>query len=775
MSARDYLPLLTDSRTIIRTLRQAFGAPKPPEVNTYEHGQTARMIDLVHPSRLSARVVGAREETPTTRTLVLAPVDRPLQYLPGQYVNVLAAVHGVSTSRALSISSAPNPRGELELTVKRQEDGFVSKHLVDRVEVGDLLTISGAEGDFHHSPVRDGEDLVFIAGGSGITPFMGMIEHLLMRRPDVRMHLIYASRDEREIIFRERLQRLAESHEQLSVVFVLSAPGESWSGERGRIDGEMIQRHLGRVERYSSFFICGPTGMQRSVKRDLEALGVDAGRVRVETYGVIDDATRRSERVFSLRLEGSDEVLLAPASEPLLNVLERAGHSVPALCRTGSCGSCRTKLVGGEVRRSSEPGMRGSDREAGFIHPCISHPASNLSLRVNCNASSAEPSTSAELGEVATEAPAPGVLSETEVPARESVASRLPWLKSLLAVGGLGLFVYLVASSGISMEMLADVGWTGFGLLLAISSVAILLDTLAWYFSLRHVARPGLARLLGLRLGGDALTNALPGGVVLGEPFKALMVKRWFGVSLTDSAASLMTVKFGLGITQSIFVLVGLLLIYPLLRDRSQELFGFVGAQYIGLAVIVGFQLVLLMLLFAVFRGRSFGTLARWLGRLPIPPLRRWLSSNGQRFAAVDESFAGVFRNNRRSLPVVFTVLMAGWLASSLESYVLLRALGQPVSLTTAFALESVGSMFRLLFFLVPSGIGGQDASFLALFRLFDLPRAAGGAFVLVKRAKELVWIGVGLILIVLFRKGRTVEGSVALAGVPASEEAASA
>jgi uncharacterized protein (TIRG00374 family) len=329
--------------------------------------------------------------------------------------------------------------------------------------------------------------------------------------------------------------------------------------------------------------------------------------------------------------------------------------------------------------------------------------------------------------------------------------------------------------------MLADVGSTGFGLLLAISSVAILLDTLAWYFSMRHVARPGLARLLGLRLGGDALTNALPGGVVLGEPFKALMVKRWFGVSLTDSAASLMTVKFGLGITQSLFVLAGLLLIYPLLRDRSQELFGFAGAQYIGLAVIVGFQLVLLMLLFAVFRGRSFGTLARGLGRLPIAPLRRWLGKNEQRFAAVDESFAGVFRNNRSSLPVVFTVLMAGWLASSLESYVLLRALGQPVSLTTAFTLESVGSMFRLLFFLVPSGIGGQDASFLALFRLFDLPRAAGGAFVLIKRAKELVWIGVGLILIVLFRKGRTGdepredEVTVDMAGVPASEEAASA
>lgn len=774
MSARDYLPLLTDSKTIIRTLRQAFGSPRSPTKSPYQRGLTARASEAVHPSRLGVKVVGVRQETASTRTLVLAPAQGRLPpFLPGQYVNVSVEVQGVRTSRPMSISSAPGSREELELTVKRLEHGFVSKYLVDRVQVGDLLTISGAEGDFHYSPVRDGEHLVMIAAGSGITPFMGMIEHLLVQRPRVRMQLLYASRDEHEIVFKERLQRLAAGHEQLSVVFVVSVPSASWSGERGRIDRGLLQRHLGRIERYTSYFICGPSGMQRGVLGDLESMGVDRGRVRVETYGSVDDITRLSEEVFSLRIEGSDEVIRAPAAEPLLNTLERAGHSVPALCRSGTCGCCRTKLVDGEVKRPPEPGLRRSDQEAGFIHACISHPASDLVLRVN---QSTNTSTD-QVHERAIVADGPGSEAPNLPDLPEPVAGqgRRPWLKSALALGGLGLFLYLVVSSGISREMLADVGWNGFGLLIAISSAVILLDVLAWTFSMRHVARPGLTRLLGLRLGGDSLTNALPGGVVLGEPFKAVMLRRWFGVSLSDGAASLMTVKFGLGITQSIFVLVGLLLVYPLLRDRSLELFGFHGAQYISLALIVGFQLVLVLLLFAVFRGRSFGAVARGIGRLPIAPLRRWLAANEQRFAAVDESFANVFRDNRRFLPAVFSLLMVSWLASSLESYVLLRALGQPVSLTTAFALESVGSMFRLLFFLVPSGIGGQDASFLALFRLFDLPRAAGGAFVLIKRAKELVWIGVGLILIVLFRRRDPDEPRGVLVGLPASEECASA
>jgi uncharacterized protein (TIRG00374 family) len=335
----------------------------------------------------------------------------------------------------------------------------------------------------------------------------------------------------------------------------------------------------------------------------------------------------------------------------------------------------------------------------------------------------------------------------------EEAAGSRPWLKILFATSGLAFFIYLVAASGISAETLSSVGWGGFGMLLAVSFAVILLDTGAWYFSLRHVTRPGLLDLLGMRLAGDSLTNALPGGVVLGEPFKAVMAQRRFGVSLADNAAGLMTVRFGLGITQSIFVLLGLLLIYPLLRDRSAEIFGFEGAQYVSFALMIGFQLLLLFLLATVFRGRSFGALARRLGRLPITSLRRWLAANAGRVAAFDDSCASVFKNNRRYLPATFGLLLASWLVSSLESYVLLGALGFAPDLKTALAVESVGSMFRLLFFLVPSGIGGQDASFMALFRLFDLSRAAGGAFVLVKRAKELLWIGVGFLLVLHLRR----------------------
>jgi uncharacterized protein (TIRG00374 family) len=751
MRARDYLRLLFDSPTIARTLSRVYGTPRPPAEPTYSEGMAAGHVETVHPARVRARVVAVVDDTPSTRTLTLEGIDRPLPpHLPGQYVNLFVEVDGTATSRPMSISSPRREDGRFELTIRRKPGGFVSGRLL-ALQVGDELMLSGVEGDFCYQPVRDGKDLVFLAAGSGIAPFTGMIEEILERHADTRVSLLHGDRTEEELIFRGRLEALAARHPgRLTIRHALTRPSHGWAGASGRINRRQIEQLLaGASLDGKSFFVCGPPAMEQGAVRALEALGVRRGRIRIEPSGSAADPTTfpgwpselSSDQRFSVELEGRAAPIPARAGETLLASLERAGIAIPVRCRSGSCGSCRTRLRDGRVVRAPGPGQRGSEAEGGFIHACVSHPVSDLKLVVQPDhARPLPPPTPAR-------SPAPAEHAPAEP--RTSGA----WGKSLLALGGLGLFVYLVASSGITLEMLARVGWVGFGLVLALSLVAALADTTGWALALRHVARPTLGRLFGIRTGGDALTNSLPGGIVLGEPFKALALRRWLGVSLSDSAASQLTVKFGLGITQALFVLAGLILVYPLLRDRSVELFGFAGAHYIGLAVIAGFLAVMLLLLVAVLRGNSFGAIARAARRLPIRPLRRWLDRSTPKIAEVDASFSRVYAQNRRRLPAIFAVMTVGWLAGALESYVLLRALGQPVSFETAFAIESVGSMFRLLFFLVPSGIGGQDASLLALFRLFNLPKAAGGAFVLLKRVKELAWIGLGFILVAASRR----------------------
>lgn len=780
MSASDYLPLITDSRTLVKTLRRVYGAKPEPAQSLYTSGQSADQFGRIHPDRLKVRVHSRRRETADATTLVLAASEGDLpSWSPGQYVNVFVTIEGVNTSRPMSISSVSG--GHLELTVRRKPGGFVSGYLADQLKVGDELLISGPDGDFYYMPVRDGKDLVLIAAGSGITPFMGMSEQILAEHPEVEITLLYGSRSPDEIIFLQRLLAIEARHERFRLYLSVTRPGPGWERERGRIDVAAIGRALQGEAAGKTFFVCGPPAMERDTVANLQKMGVARGRIRVEASGPSEEAfSQRSwpsgverSQTFQVHLEGRQEPIAARADESLMNAIERAGVSIPARCRSGACGACRTRLKSGQVVRAAGFSLRPSDQDEHYIHACVSHPISDLDLvpppdigqsRVRLSPTlrgdsqeflAATPDLSA--APVSEQAdPAGTVASDTiQLPAENKPG--IPWFKGALALSGLGFFLYLVLSSGISVEMISAVGWNGFVLLLAVSFGAILTDSLAWRLSLSHLGRPSLRRLLALRIGGDAMTNSLPGGLLLGEPFKALMLRRHNGIKLSDSAASLMTVKFGLGITQSLFVLFGLILITPLLRDRSAELFGFSGAHYVGLAVIAGFMAVLTLLLTAVLRGRSFSALAGALARLPSSWLRGRLHQSAHRFEAVDQSCSRVFTENRQQLPTIFGLLLAGWVFGGLETFVLLRALDQPVSLQTAMAIESVGSMFRLLFFLLPSGIGGQDASLLTLFKLFSLPRSSGGAFVLLKRFKELIWIGVGFVLVLAFRGRRDV------------------
>jgi hypothetical protein len=326
-------------------------------------------------------------------------------------------------------------------------------------------------------------------------------------------------------------------------------------------------------------------------------------------------------------------------------------------------------------------------------------------------------------------------------------------LNILLAGLGLAFFIYLVRSSGVTVGMLTDLGPGVFTLICVAYTTVVLLDTFAWYYAVAHVVKPRFMPLFGLRIAGDALTNGLPGGVVFGETYKAVMMRAWFGVSLGDNAASLLMVRFGLGFSQALFVLIGLALSYPLLRDQSATILGFEGIQLLVLIATVGMALLMIFPISLMFRGSTFANVGRALKRLPSRRLRAWLEARRERIEAVDTSCREILHGNRRRLTYIFVYLLLGWLISIVESYCLLHFMGLSPTMTMALVFESVGSLFRLIFFMVPSGIGGQDYSFKTLFRFYGFTEAQGGVFMLFKRFRELIWIGLGFVLVLVFRK----------------------
>jgi len=351
-------------------------------------GYVKTIVDRYHPKEMKLRLLEISEETPSTKTFRFDRTDGSLPpFRPGQYVNLFVDVDGVLTSRPYSISSSPKDE-TLDLTVQRKPGGFVTRYLLGELQVGDELKSTGPQGHFYYEPLIDGKNLIFLAGGSGITPFMSMIRALLEEDDAPIIQLIYGSRIPEDVIFGETLSRLADEHSNLDYSLVISEPPEDYLGLSGFLDAKLIQDQVGDVEG-KTFYICGPNVMYDFCIKALDALGVPPHKIRREVYGPPADVIQEpgwpkglsTDRVFEVEVQ-EGKTISAPTGEPLMNSLERHGIVIKAVCRSGECSACRIRLLSGKVFMPSHTALRESDRTFGYIHACVAYPLEDLKIRI---------------------------------------------------------------------------------------------------------------------------------------------------------------------------------------------------------------------------------------------------------------------------------------------------------------------------------------------------------------------------------------------------------
>jgi ferredoxin-NADP reductase len=250
-----------------------------------EKGAVAAYLERLHPARLSLRVNHIEEETPSTKTFRMVPAAGVLPpFQAGQYVSLQVEVGGILTNRPFSIASSPSQSGYYDLTVKRVPGGLVSNYLLDTLQEGDHLTSSAPDGCFVYNPLLHGQRLVFIAGGSGITPFMSMIRDGSDRGQDRHITLIYGNRSEDDIIYHEELTALAARLTHFIYVPVIEQPGTGYTGEKGFITGDLIERAAGDLKG-AMFYLCGPSGMYDFCLAELQARNISPRRIRREMFG----------------------------------------------------------------------------------------------------------------------------------------------------------------------------------------------------------------------------------------------------------------------------------------------------------------------------------------------------------------------------------------------------------------------------------------------------------------------------------------------------------
>jgi phytoene dehydrogenase-like protein/ferredoxin-NADP reductase len=387
----DYATLLRDAPELVGALRRGALRTALNDEPLPREGALRRDIDRFHPRRFPVRVVAVEDHTESSRLYRLAPLAGTFPpFEAGQYIAVHLEAEGVQTSRAYSLASAPGRLSTVEIVVRRVPRGFVAGWLIDHVREGDVLSVSGPEGDFVHNPLTDTDELVLLAGGSGIAPFRALVEDVLDRGRPLDLTLLYGTRSEQDVIFGERLRSLAARYpDRFRMALVVSEPGPDWEGQRGLLDADCVRRNVAEGDRArKTWFLCGPPEMCALSEAALLELGVAPARLHLEAYGPPREVAREPDwpaevpagAVFRVTVEGRGAGFAAPARDPLMNSLERAGLTLPHLCRAGVCGTCRLRLLEGRVYTPRHVTLRQTDRMEGFIHPCLSYPLSDLVL-----------------------------------------------------------------------------------------------------------------------------------------------------------------------------------------------------------------------------------------------------------------------------------------------------------------------------------------------------------------------------------------------------------
>ncbi len=354
-----------------------------------QKGSVAAQIAQLHPKRLSLVVSKIIEETASTKTLRLVSADG---YLPpfqaGQYVNLFVTIDGVNTARPYAISSAPSEREYYDVTIRRVAEGYVSNYLLDKINEGAPLQSTGPMGTFYHNPVFHGDDLVFLAGGSGVAPAISMIADIIDHELPYKFHLIYGSRNIDDIIFRSELKALERANDFLTVTEVISEPPEDYAGRTGFITAELISQLTGPLDN-KMFYMCGPSVMYDFCRKELARAGVARRRIRIEANGPPKSPDRLEgwpdkvglDDEVTVKVQGRGS-FIAKTGEPLLNSLERNGYFAENACRSGECSLCRVKVLSGEVFNPPEAHLRVSDRQFGWCHSCVAFPLEDIEILI---------------------------------------------------------------------------------------------------------------------------------------------------------------------------------------------------------------------------------------------------------------------------------------------------------------------------------------------------------------------------------------------------------
>lgn len=319
-------------------------------------------------------------ETPDTATFFLSNITgQPVLYKAGQFITLIFNHRSEEIRRSYSLSSSPN-EPKLSITIKRISNGEISRFMLTKMHVGDVLTALAPAGRFTINNDEQDKQLVLFAGGSGITPIFSQIKNLLSKPGKSKLTLIYSNQDAGSVLFKQELNSLQLQHaHRFNIINLLSSEVNRLNADRVE---ELTRQIVGADLSNAGFYLCGPFPYMRMIRFALVYMGVEPAQIRrenfvLETITVAATPLNFQPRNIRIKFHGEVYDLAVGENQSILQAALQNKVILPYSCRNGVCSTCTAKCTSGKVTMIKNDVLTEADIAEGLILTCTGHPTSD--------------------------------------------------------------------------------------------------------------------------------------------------------------------------------------------------------------------------------------------------------------------------------------------------------------------------------------------------------------------------------------------------------------
>ncbi len=311
-------------------------------------------------------------ETKDTVTIVFDTLASSFGYKSGQFVNITQQIEGQQVTRSYSLSSSPSDNYP-SITVKKVDNGVMSHFLFDHAAQVKEWHVEGPFGNFSlDAAIEKAAPVVFLGGGSGITPLFAILKEVLSSGDHAPL-LLYSNQDPENVIFKTELARM-ELANQLTSYYAFSRAEKSsdhknhlWGRFNSLTIKSIIKRHCENIAD-AHFYICGPNELKDLYRNIVLGMGAQDGQVYVEEFQLDASeslaAAELPDTSFDVMVNyfdtmtindvvescGNTTLVSVEPRQSLLDAMQANHLRVAHSCKNGTCGSCWARHVSGHVK-----------------------------------------------------------------------------------------------------------------------------------------------------------------------------------------------------------------------------------------------------------------------------------------------------------------------------------------------------------------------------------------------------------------------------------------